>query len=227
MSKNIAIIGANRGIGLALCKLYSQDHQVHAFCRKSNEELNALAEKNSLQVYEGCDVTKYTDLPTASAKLKDSSIDIFLHVAGVWSDENFPFDLKKDVESLRYQFESNAIAPLMTVSAFLKKLKPQAQVGLLTSRMGSIEDNSSGARYGYRMSKAALNAGGKSLALELQKSGKSVFLIHPGFVQTDMTDGQGHLKPDESAEGIAKIFESKGIEDSGKFFHVSGEELPW
>lgn len=227
MKKNIAIIGANRGIGLALCKLYGKEHFVHAFCRKSNEKLDALTGDTSLKVYENCDVTQFSELPNSARSLEDASIDIFIHVAGVWSDESFPFDSKEDVKSLRFQFETNTIAPLVSVGAFVDKLKPESQIGLITSRMGSIEDNSSGGRYGYRMSKAALNAGGKSLALDLKESGKSVYLIHPGFVQTDMTNGNGHLSADESAQGIAKLFENNGIQESGKFFHVNGEELPW
>lgn len=227
MTKNIAIIGANRGIGLALTEHYSSSNKVWAYCRKSNEALEKLSQQNQVEVFEGCDVTEFSDLADSAEKIADSSIDIFIHVSGVWSSETLPFDSSKDVDSLRFQFDTNSIAPLITTSAFLKKLKPGAQVGLITSRMGSIEDNTSGGRYGYRMSKAALNAGGKSLALDLKEAGTSVYLIHPGFVQTDMTDGNGNLTAKESAEGIANIFKNNTINDTGKFFHVSGEELPW
>ncbi|NCN42650.1 SDR family oxidoreductase [bacterium] len=217
---NIAIIGSNRGIGLALTEHYSKEHQVYAFCRKSSSELVAL----KAQVIEGCDVCSKEALDQSAQKVKGVEFDLFLHVSGIMRDESYD---SLNPETIQEQFMANSIAPLLSVKAFENNLKKGSKVGLLTSRMGSIADNDSGGRYGYRMSKAAVNAGGKSLSIDLKDRGISVFLIHPGFVKTDMTGGQGLLTTQESAQGIAKVMASHGIEATGSFYHSSGEVLPW
>jgi NAD(P)-dependent dehydrogenase (short-subunit alcohol dehydrogenase family) len=98
---------------------------------------------------------------------------------------------------------------------------------MITSRMGSIADNTSGGRYGYRMSKAALNIASVSLAHDLKHLGISVGIIHPGLVGTEMIGGYGDISPDQAAESIAKRIEELNLENSGTFWHSNGEILPW
>ncbi len=220
----IAIIGSNRGIGLALTKHYSKDHEVYAFCRSKSPELSELSTNKNLKVLDGCDVNSFASLQDTAKKCSGVNFDIFIHVAGIWRTENFD---SLNEQTIMEQLHTNALAPILCVKAFENSLGLGSKVGLVTSRMGSIADNDSGGRYGYRMSKAALNAGGKSLSIDLKDQGVAVFLLHPGFVQTDMTEGHGNLTTKESASGIAKIFEQHDISQSGSFFHVNGEELPW
>ena len=93
--------------------------------------------------------------------------------------------------------------------------------------MGSIADNTSGGSYGYRMSKAAVNAAGKSLSLDLQPAGVAVALIHPGYVRTEMTGGNGLIDAPEAAAGIASVIERLSLRNTGQFWHSNGETLPW
>ncbi len=93
--------------------------------------------------------------------------------------------------------------------------------------MGSIADNTSGGRYGYRMSKTAVNMAGRSLAQDLREAGVAVVILHPGFVRTEMTGGQGLIDPPESAAGLIARIDELSIETSGSFRHTNGEELPW
>jgi NAD(P)-dependent dehydrogenase (short-subunit alcohol dehydrogenase family) len=93
--------------------------------------------------------------------------------------------------------------------------------------MGSIADNSSGGRYGYRASKAAFNAFGRSLAIDLKGRGIAVAQLHPGFVKTRMVNFGGLITPQESAAGLAERIEALNLENSGSFWHCNGEELPW
>ena len=113
------------------------------------------------------------------------------------------------------------------VRAPLARLGEGARIGLVTSRMGSIGDNTSGGRYGYRMSKAALNMAGVSLAHDLRPRGVAVAILHPGFVRTDMTGGNGLIDPPESARGLADRLEELTLDNTGGFWHMSGEPLPW
>jgi NAD(P)-dependent dehydrogenase (short-subunit alcohol dehydrogenase family) len=93
--------------------------------------------------------------------------------------------------------------------------------------MGSVEDNTSGAYYGYRASKAALNAIGKSLAIDLAPRGISVILLHPGYVATDMVGGSGDVSPAQAADGLIARVDALTPDRSGTFQHANGTLLPW
>lgn len=124
--------------------------------------------------------------------------------------------------------EVNAFAPLSLISALVteKKLCPDAKVALITSRMGSIADNSSGSSYGYRASKAALNAIGKSLAVDL-RGRASVAILHPGWVKTSMTNHTGNVTASVAAKQLLERIDELTPELSGTFWHANGEVLPW
>jgi NAD(P)-dependent dehydrogenase (short-subunit alcohol dehydrogenase family) len=102
-----------------------------------------------------------------------------------------------------------------------------SKIANITSRMGSIADNDSGGRYGYRASKAALNAFGKSLAVDLKPRGIAVAQLHPGYVKTRMVNFGGLISPEESARGLAERIANLTLENTGSFWHSNGEELPW
>jgi NAD(P)-dependent dehydrogenase (short-subunit alcohol dehydrogenase family) len=136
-------------------------------------------------------------------------------------------DLKSfSAESLQRQFEVNAVAPLLLARALLPNLAEGSKLGLITSRMGSIDDNGSGGYYGYRMSKTALNMAGRSLAVDLRPRGIAVAILHPGMVATRMVDFSG-IPPEQAAAGLLARLEALKLGSSGRFRHANGEELPW
>jgi NAD(P)-dependent dehydrogenase (short-subunit alcohol dehydrogenase family) len=104
---------------------------------------------------------------------------------------------------------------------------PGTKIGIVTSRMGSIADNTSGSRYGYRMSKAAVNMAGVSLSRDLAERGVAVALLHPGYVRTGMTGGHGLVDADEAAGGLLARMDALSMDTSGTFWHAQGEVLPW
>ncbi len=219
---NIAIVGANRGIGLEFCKQYSAaGNKVFAFCRKAGDQLSGLAVE---QVIEGCEVTSLDSLVTCVKQLKVDSIDLLVHVSGVLKSESLD---NFDVEAIKHQFEVNSIGPILSYKAFAKHLNPGSKFSVLSSRMGSIEDNGSGGMYGYRMSKAAINMAAVSLANDLKEKGVAVIILHPGYVRTDMTGGNGLIDTNESVDGLVKILAEKNMEHTGTFWHTNGEQLPW
>ena len=121
----------------------------------------------------------------------------------------------------------NAVGPLRISAACLPFMSQGSKIAMITSRMGSIADNTSGGYYGYRMSKAALNAGAVSLARDLKHKGISVGIYHPGFVQTDMVGGAGDIGPDVAAKRIEGLISNLSLEQSGGFWHSNGQSLPW
>jgi NAD(P)-dependent dehydrogenase (short-subunit alcohol dehydrogenase family) len=224
----ILITGANRGIGLALCRqLIARGDEVIAACRKSSAELDALASagaKGSLRVEEGIDVASDAVVETLRARLGKQRLQGMILNAGILRHDRLE---GLDLASLREQFEVNALGPARVVSALRQTLERGAKVALITSRMGSIADNTSGGSYGYRMSKAALNAFGASLALDLKPAHVSVAILHPGFVKTEMTGNAGNVEPDQAARMLLARIEALTLETSGRFVHANGEALPW
>jgi NAD(P)-dependent dehydrogenase (short-subunit alcohol dehydrogenase family) len=217
----VVITGANRGIGLELARQYTQrGDDVVALCRRPSDELG----KVGVEVIEGFDVADDEAINGLPARFEGRQIDVLVNCAGILSDESLA-DL--DVGRIRNQFEVNSLGPLRVTAALRESLGEGSKVAIITSRMGSIEDNTSGGRYGYRMSKAAVNMAGRSLAHDLKDDGVSVAILHPGFVRTDMTGHQGLIDPPESAAGLIKRIDEVNLENTGTFWHTNGEEIPW
>ncbi|WP_111493500.1 MULTISPECIES: SDR family oxidoreductase [Marinobacter] len=220
--ERVLITGANRGVGLELARHYArQEWAVIGVCRQSSEELAAVAE----QVIDGVDVTQAAGIERlVSAVSQTDGLDLLINNAGLLHDEVLG-DI--DFDSIRAQMEINAYAPLRVTEALLPYLREGAKIANITSRMGSIADNDSGGRYGYRASKAALNAFGRSLAMDLKPRGIAVAQLHPGFVKTRMVNFGGLITPAESALGLATRIEALNLDNTGSFWHSNGEELPW
>ncbi len=217
----VVITGANRGIGLELVKYYrSLKCEVYALCRNSSDELN----KSGAKVIKRVDVGNPESLPEALQPLGDVKIDLLINNAGVLGVESLE---EMDSRTLEHQFVVNAMGPLLVTQLLLKNLKEGAKVAHITSRMGSMADNSSGGYYGYRMSKAALNAAGVSMAQDLKKSGIAVALLHPGYVQTEMVNNSGDISAEVAASRLAERIKELNLDNTGRFWHSNGEELPW
>lgn len=218
------VIGSNKGIGLEICRqLSAKGHHVLATCRKSSVELEQI---QNITIYDSVDVAHRDSLVNLPSLIGNQTLDWLVVVAGIYKTVtiNPPLDRNAMIE----QFEVNALGPLQAVIELLPCLKPEgAKIGLLTSRMGSIADNTSGGNYGYRMSKVALNMAGKSLAHDLLSKKIALVLLHPGWVRTEMTKGNGNISAAESAKGLIERMEELTLEKSGSFFHQNGEELPW
>jgi NAD(P)-dependent dehydrogenase (short-subunit alcohol dehydrogenase family) len=215
------VTGANRGIGLELTRqLRDRGDTVIAACRKASPELKALG----VRVEAGVDVSSGTAIRALAEKLQRTPLDILIHNAGMLARDHLD---ALDVESIRRQFEVNALGPLRVTAALAPNLARGSRVAIVTSRMGSIADNTSGGYYGYRMSKCAVNMAGASLARDLKPRGVAVLLVHPGFVRTEMTERQGNVDAKDAARDVLARIDALTLDTSGAFLHASGERLPW
>ena len=216
----ILITGANRGIGLEMTRQYAErGDEVIAVCRVSSAGLDRLG----VQVIDGVDVTSDDSVAHLADAVKGKKIDRLVNNAGILERTSLDH---LDYDSMEQQFRVNAIAPLRLTAALQNNLEAGSKVFIITSRMGSIDDNDSGGSYGYRMSKAAVNMVGKSLSVDLKEAGIAVFLLHPGWVSTDMTGGTG-IPVEASAKGLIEQMDTLDISQTGSFWHQEGYELPW
>lgn len=178
------------------------------------------------------DVTSPDSINAFKQRYGDKSLDLLLNVAGIADMKNDSLD-KLTSDSLGKVFAVNTFGPLLLTQALLPNILKSSspRLGYVSSRVGSIADNSTGGSYAYRSSKTALNMVCKNLAVELKDKGVVVVILHPGIVRTALTAGlpepPGAVNPDEAAGKLYKVLVSKGIEDTGKFWHREGQELPW
>lgn len=216
------ITGANRGIGLEYCRqLQARGDRPIAVCRTPSDELKALG----IQVEAGIDITSNTLVSDLSELFGDLPIDVLINNAGILKRTTLEY---LDFDSIRQQFEVNALGTLRVTQALLPQLHDGSKVVIMTSRMGSIADNTSGNSYGYRMSKVAVSMAGKSLAHDLKPRGIAVAILHPGLVSTRMTGfSPNGITPEDAVNGLLKRIDELTLENTGTFWHSNGEVLPW
>lgn len=222
---SIFITGANRGLGLEFARQYKADGwDVVATCRRPAEApaLNALGvEVHALEVG---DLDAIAAL--AAGPLAGRPFDVVLNNAGVYGSEQAFGTLNAKI--WQDTFLTNAIAPLKIVEAFLPNILAgeQRKFAFLSTVMASITWNKQGGEYAYRSSKAALNAAGKSLAVDL--AGKaSIVLLHPGWVKTEMGGPNAQIDPETSITGLRQVIAGLTPETSGSFLDYRGKTVPW
>lgn len=229
--KTLLITGANRGIGLALTQLYLENNwQVHATCRNVSQasDLTALAQTfPDLTIHE-LNVTDYAAVESLAQKLIAMPIDILFNNAGYYGPKGYGFG-NTNVEEWRQVLEVNTIAPLKLAESFHTHVKNSQDkiIACMSSRVGSMTDNTSGGGYIYRSSKAALNSVVKSLSNDLTEQGVTAVALHPGWVQTEMGGNNALISTKESALGLKAVLDSLTMSQSGHFYNYQGIELPW
>ncbi|KJF19167.1 SDR family oxidoreductase [Rhodococcus sp. WS3] len=223
----VLVVGADKGIAHSISRqLHDRGEDVIAACLFDGADLAAAG----ITVEPGVDVTSQESVEALAARLSEKGVklDAVFHVAGVmWLDEvgSLDYDL------IRRQIEINTLGPLRTIEAVRPLLNEGAKVGIVTSRVGSLGDNTSGGMYSYRISKAAANMVGLNFHHDLSKDGVSVLLLHPGMVATDLTKDfpgeHSYITPEQAAAGLIKNIDNLTPETSGRFQHSDGTFLQW
>ena len=224
----VLITGANRGLGLEFARQYAADGwSVIATCRDpvNPGELATIAgdiEVHSLDVTDGRAVERLAD------NLKGRAIDVLVHNAGVMGPRRLALDAL-DYDAWAEVMRVNMMAPVRVCACFADHVagSDMKKIAVLSSKMGSIDDNTSGGSYIYRTSKAGLNAAMKSVAHDLGGKGIAVAILHPGWVRTDMGGPNGLIDPPESITGMRRVIENLTLETSGGFFNYDGRPIPW
>ena len=227
----ILITGANRGIGLELSGQFAEDGwQVLACCRNPADagELQALSGKHPAIEIHALDVTDYEQMSALANQLADRTIDVLLSNAGIYGSKGASFG-GVDAQEWRQVLEVNTIAPLMLAQAFVEQVAASRQklVAVISSKVGSIADNSSGGSYIYRSSKTAVNQVVKCLSIDLAERDIATISLHPGWVQTEMGGPNAEISTNESVSGLKDILQSAGAAQNGQFIEFNGNKIPW
>jgi len=222
----VLVTGANRGIGLALARHFGDaGYTVIGTARDPDEatELKATGAR-----VEQLDVTDQASVDAMAQRLSGTPIDILINNAGVKGDDSRDM-ATLDVANMEWVLNVNTLGPVRVIKALFPNLQAGGRkvVVNISSTMGSIERNTWGCCAGYRASKSALNSINKTFATDYGKLGMTFVVMHPGYVQTDMNDGQGSITTDQSAAGILSVATGLDASDNGRFFDWQGEELPW
>jgi len=225
----VLITGANRGIGLEFTKQYAEDGwKVLACCREpeSADVLKTLARANeNIQIF-ALDIGNFDQIDALALQLKDEAIDVLINNAGVYPQSSFG-DTNYDEWAMA--FKINSMASLKMAEAFVQHITRSQlkKIATLTSKMGSIDDNSGGESYIYRSSKTAVNMVMKSLSIDLKPYGISVVTLHPGWVQTDMGGANGLINTQTSVTGLRRVIDALSLESTGKFIAYDGKPINW
>jgi NAD(P)-dependent dehydrogenase (short-subunit alcohol dehydrogenase family) len=229
----ILITGANRGIGLELTRCYATaGWRVFACCREPSDAhaLRALAASQKDVEVEvlPLDVTDTASIEALAEQLAGEAIDILLNNAGLYGRKGLRIGDLEQREWLEV-LATNAIGPALVTQALLPHLLrgERRVIATLSSKVGSLADNTSGGNQPYRSSKAAVNQVMKSLAIELAHERMIAVALHPGWVQTDMGGPNALISTHESARGIVRVIESLTLEQSGSFLDYRGQVVPW
>lgn len=231
--KTTLITGANRGIGLEFARQYVADGwSVLACCRNpgKSDELNKLAvQYPELIKILALDVSDHAQIERLAQELSDKPIDLLINNAGIYPKTDVNGFGHTDYAEWMQVFRINTMAPLKMAATFATQLaRSEHKIFVaITSKMGSIENNSGGGSYLYRSSKAAVNMVVKSLAIDLQSARITSIVIHPGWVKTDMGGPNALISAEQSVSGMRQVISNLSMADSGKFFSYDGQEIPW
>ena len=226
---SVLITGANRGLGLEFTKQYAADGwNVLACCRhpQSALALQALTQAHSNIKIHTLDVADFAQIDTLAIQLIDETIDVLINNAGVYPTSSFG---DTNYDEWANGFKINSMAPLKMAEAFVQHITrgQLKKIATLTSKMGSIDDNTSGESYSYRSSKTAVNMVMKSLSIDLKPYGISVITLHPGWVQTDMGGPNGLINAQTSVTGLRIQIENLDLNNTGKFIAYDGKQIGW
>jgi NAD(P)-dependent dehydrogenase (short-subunit alcohol dehydrogenase family) len=229
VAHTLFITGASRGLGLEFVRQYAIDGwQVIASCRDpvKAKALQSLKKNYANICIIKLDVTNFDEILQVAESLKNVTIDLLINNAGIYLDR--VTDLI-NVDEWVQTFKVNSIAPLILLNAFKNHLANSElkKAVTLSSKMGSIEDNSKGGSYLYRSSKAAVNMAIKTASIELKPFGISVATLHPGWVQTDMGGPDGLIDIPTSVNGLRLVINNLSLANTGQFIDYQGKLIAW
>jgi NAD(P)-dependent dehydrogenase (short-subunit alcohol dehydrogenase family) len=225
------LIGASRGLGLGLAKLFAvRGWDLVATERGASAGLEAAAGAAARRFrIEHLDITNHDEIAELHRSLSGELFDVIFIIAGVHDDTTKPIHAVPASEVARL-FITNAYSPIYVAEALFDLLKPQGTLAIMSSRMGSVSLAASytpGEWETYRASKAALNMLARCFYQRHQDEGRTVLIVHPGWVKTDMGGADAPVGIIASAEGLYSTLEKWRGSGKEAYVDFEGNVLPW
>ena len=233
----VLVTGANRGLGYEHVKQYAQKGWKVIACARNPKkatELENLKDKyDDNFIIEQLEVIDHPRIEELAEKYSNTSIDILINNAGTTGPLGVPgaMDYQK-IDSMDYEIwrdilEVNLISPFKVATAFHDHIAQSEKklLIMMSSDLGSIEQNTFGGFYSYRASKAALNIISKGMSVDWQDL--TVIALAPGWCKTYLGGEEAEIHPDESVENQQAMFEKIITSNSGMFLDRFGKEVPW
>lgn len=221
--RRVLILAASRGIGHELARQYVTRGDVVTATARTPEDLQALSRMGAQSF--ALDVTDPSSVSALSWRLEGAAFEMVFLCAGIMGPRYAGLDVPA-IEDFDAVMRTNVLSAMWVLPQLHEVLAPQARVGVLSSRMGSIGSRQTSQCWLYRASKAALNSVVKDTALTW--AGRAICVaLHPGWVRTDMGGPQADLTVQQSADDLISTLEGLGAQDSGGFFNHDAQTIPW
>jgi NAD(P)-dependent dehydrogenase (short-subunit alcohol dehydrogenase family) len=227
--KRALIIGASRGLGLALVEEYlTRGWRVTATVRgAARTRLHDLAESalGRLTVAGNVDITVPEQLAALHGQVDGTVFDLLFVNAGVTNGDVPVTDVT--TETFHHVMVTNALSPMRAVEAFQDLVTPGGTIGVMSSRQGSITLNTNGGNEVYRASKSALNQLMRSFAARHADDPRTLLLISPGWVRTELAGPNASLTIEESIPRVADTITHHAGERGLHFLDYRDQTVPW
>jgi NAD(P)-dependent dehydrogenase (short-subunit alcohol dehydrogenase family) len=225
--KQLLLIGASRGLGFALAEEYLKRgwHVVATERNKATSKLHALlgSAEGRLEI-ETLDINHAEQVAALRARLASRKFDMLFVNSGV-GNEAMIGDVTTD-EFIR-MVVTNALSPMRVVESFRELVRPTGTIGIMSSGQGSITNNENGAHEVYRSSKAALNMLMRSFAARHSGDTRTLLLMAPGWVRTDLGGPQARLSIEESIPNLANTMDAQAGTAGLQYLDYLGRKIPW
>jgi len=229
-TKNLLLIGASRGLGFALAKEYLiRGWHVVATIRSTGTKtaLHALAETSGGQLdIEIVDINNPDQVSALHTRLASRRFDMLFVNAGVKNEDRETIaDVSTD-EFVRVMV-TNALSPMRAIETLQDVVLPTGTIAMMSSGQGSVANNQNGNYEVYRGSKAALNMFMRSFAARHKDDPRTLLLLAPGWVRTDMGGPQAHLSIEESIPNLANAIAAQEGKAGLQYLDYLGRTVPW
>lgn len=224
----VLITGANRGIGLEFTRQYAADGWTVYATLRDPAKAGPLEEVRGDVSVAALDVTDGASVSALAERMRGVALDLLINNAGFYGPRGVRLG-SLDYATWMQVLNTNTLGPIRVTEAFLDHLRAgrQKKIIAMTSKVGSIADNTSGGTYFYRSSKTALNAAMKSVSIDLSGEGFIAAVLHPGWVKTEMGGPGALITPEQSVTGMRAVIDGLTPADSGRFLNYDGREIPW
>jgi NAD(P)-dependent dehydrogenase (short-subunit alcohol dehydrogenase family) len=225
----VLLIGASRGLGLALAEKWAEGGWlVTATVRRSGKTaLHELAERYPAQVeIETVDVTSPFQVADLYDRLSGRMFDLLFHNAGTANQPDGTVAETSTDEFIKVMV-TNALSPLRIIETFQDCVEPTGTIGVMSSGQGSVTNNTNGGHEVYRGSKAALNSYMRSYDARHRGEQRTLILMAPGWVKTDLGGPDARLTSEESIPGVVKVIDSLRGQPGLHYVDYLGQTVPW